>query len=91
MDMQLFRVFLLSHLITFTMHGPGTIFTGVERLCVGKDMDPVRCPACGSILTGPSGSPCIWECRYYLCRAVFPVKGCRGYQEGTGVWKEITK
>jgi hypothetical protein len=69
-----------SHLITFTLHALDAIFTGVKRIYMGKEKDPVRCPACGSVLTGPSVSPGIWECRYYLCRAIFPVKECRGYQ-----------
>ena len=33
----------------------------------------VRCPSCGSVLTGPLGKTGMWECRYHLCRAVFPM------------------
>jgi hypothetical protein len=82
------NVFRLSHRITFTIHGSCAIFTGMERLCMEKEKGPVRCPACGSLLTGPSSSPCIWECRYYLCRAVFPVKKCPGSQECLDMWRD---
>ncbi|NYT08268.1 MAG: hypothetical protein GKC05_08465 [Methanomicrobiales archaeon] len=39
------------------------------------DDDPpvIRCPACGSTLTSPFGIAGMWECRYHLCRVIFPV------------------
>lgn len=43
------------------------------------DDDPpvIRCPACGSTLTSPLPIPGMWECRYHLCRLIFPVRPVR--------------
>jgi len=31
----------------------------------------IRCPACGSTMTTPLHAH-LWECRYHLCRVIFP-------------------
>jgi ribosomal protein L37AE/L43A len=43
------------------------------------DNDPpiIRCPACGSTLTAPLATAGMWECRYHLCRLIFPVRPIR--------------
>jgi len=41
------------------------------------DDEIVRCPSCGSVLTGPLEKTGMWECRYHLCRAVFPMGAVR--------------
>ncbi|MDD1666516.1 MAG: hypothetical protein LUQ23_03160 [Methanomicrobiales archaeon] len=39
--------------------------------------DPaIRCPGCGSLLTGETSIPGIWECRY--CACLFPVVSRQG-------------
>ncbi len=43
-----------------------------------EDLPLIRCPACGSALTAPLGPVGImWECRYHLCRVIFPVHPAR--------------
>jgi hypothetical protein len=44
---------------------------------MGNDPPVIRCPACGSILTAPLGIRGMWECRYHLCRVIFPVSHIR--------------
>jgi hypothetical protein len=37
----------------------------------------ILCPACGSALTAPLGPGGMWECRYHLCRVIFPLHASR--------------
>jgi hypothetical protein len=48
----------------------------------------IRCPCCGSLLTAPFEGSDMWECRYHLCRAVFPVFPCTGGDQGALVAEE---
>jgi hypothetical protein len=44
-----------------------------ELTVMDEDLPFIRCPCCGSLLTSPLEGTDMWECRYHLCRAVFPV------------------
>jgi len=39
---------------------------------MSEDPPLIRCPSCGSLLTSPLNGTGMWECRYHLCRAIFP-------------------
>lgn len=41
------------------------------------DWPVTRCPFCGSVLTTPLARTGMRECRYHLCRAVFPDDNAR--------------
>jgi hypothetical protein len=52
-----------------------SLFTApAARSSMDDDPPVIRCPACGSILTAPLGIRGMWECRYHLCRVIFPVR-----------------
>ncbi len=48
---------------------------GGELQDMDDQEDPTsgRCPCCGSQLTSPRDGSAMWECRYHLCNAIFPV------------------
>jgi hypothetical protein len=50
---------------------------GFGRTPMDNDPPIIRCPACGSTLTAPLATAGMWECRYHLCRLIFPVRPIR--------------
>jgi len=44
---------------------------------MSEDPPLIRCPSCGSLLTSPLNGTGMWECRYHLCRAIFPAIASR--------------
>jgi hypothetical protein len=61
--------------LTFTLPVDETVIVGREGELMEEDPPLVRCPACGSALTAPCRYGGMWECRYHLCRVVFPLHG----------------
>lgn len=47
-----------------------------------EDAPLVRCPMCGSVLTGQVGDEGLWECRYHLCHAIFRMPRARSSGQG---------
>ena len=51
------------------------------------DEPPIRCPCCGSVMTRRLSAH-LWECRYHLCRVVFPVGNIRNKSQAMLVAEE---
>ena len=67
------HLFLQAPPLTLSHHSrPGLFWsTGTDSHAMDEDSH-IRCPACGSAMTRRLSTH-LWECRYHLCRVVFPV------------------
>jgi hypothetical protein len=61
---------------------------GTDLQTMNDDPPCIRCPCCGSLLTSPLKGTEMWECRYHLCRAVFPVFPCNESSQPAPVAEE---